>query len=148
MIDTQRIEEEQSRDYPGISVRREGEAVVVHVPVKFRKRSGSCRIVTPEGKRWRSKEVNQPLIEALAKGLRWQEKLESGEVGEIQELARAEGVNRSTISRMMRLTSLAPDIVEKVLAGEEPDGLSLRGLYKELPVEWGEQRVRFSTPRE
>jgi len=44
--------------------------------------------------------------------------------------------------RMLRLTSLAPDIVEAILRGDEPDGLSLEKLRKNLPVRWDEQRAR------
>jgi hypothetical protein len=41
---------------------------------------------------------------------------------------------------MLRLTSLAPDIIEAVLRGDEPSGLSLEKLRKNLPVRWDEQR--------
>jgi len=41
---------------------------------------------------------------------------------------------------MPRLTSLAPDIIEAILRGDEPDGLSLRKLQKNLPVRWDKQR--------
>jgi len=44
---------------------------------------------------------------------------------------------------MLRLTSLAPDIVEAILRGEEPEGISLRRLQKALPVGWREQRERW-----
>jgi hypothetical protein len=37
---------------------------------------------------------------------------------------------------MLRLTSLAPDIVEAILRGDEPNGLSLERLRKNLPVRW------------
>jgi hypothetical protein len=45
--------------------------------------------------------------------------------------------------RILRLTSLAPDIVEAILRGEEPEGISLRRLQKGLPVCWREQRERW-----
>ena len=44
---------------------------------------------------------------------------------------------------MLRLTSLAPDITEAILRGEEPDGLSVEKLRKNLPVEWEEQRKSY-----
>ena len=40
------------------------------------------------------------------------------------------------VGRMLRLTSLAPDIIEAILHGDEPDGLSLEKLRKNLPVRW------------
>ncbi len=41
---------------------------------------------------------------------------------------------------MLRLTSLAPDTVEAILRSDEPDGLSLEKLRKDLPARWEEQR--------
>ncbi|NQU76548.1 MAG: hypothetical protein HQ546_09580, partial [Planctomycetes bacterium] len=46
MYDTAVIENEQKRRYPGLSVRREGEAVVVHIPMRFRRRNGRQMILT------------------------------------------------------------------------------------------------------
>ena len=52
------------------------------------------------------------------------------------------GVMPSTyVGCMLRLTSLAPDIIEVILRGDEPDGLSLEKLRKNLPVRWEEQRM-------
>ncbi len=44
---------------------------------------------------------------------------------------------------MLRLTSLAPDIIKAILRGVEPDGISLEKLRKNLPVKWEEQRERW-----
>jgi hypothetical protein len=55
-------------------------------------------------------------------------------------LAHAVGCDRAYLGRMLRLTSLAPDIIEAILRGDEPDGLSLEKLRKNLPVRWEEQR--------
>lgn len=65
----------------------------------------------------------------------------------IEDLAQALGVDRSYAGRLLRLTSLAPDIVEAILRGDEPDGLSLRKLQKELPMCWREQRGRWAAGR-
>ena len=48
------------------------------------------------------------------------------------------------VGRLLRLTSLAPDIIEAILRGDEPDGLSLEKLRKNLPVRWDEQRGMWS----
>ena len=44
---------------------------------------------------------------------------------------------------MLRLTSLAPDITEAILRGDEPAGLSLEKLRKNLPVRWEQQRACY-----
>ena len=58
-------------------------------------------------------------------------------------MAQALGVDRTHVGRTLRLSSLAPDIVEAILRGDEPDGLSLEKLRKNLPVRWDEQRERW-----
>ena len=52
-------------------------------------------------------------------------------------------MDRSYVSRIMRLTLLAPDIVEAIVEGREPSGLSLERLVKKMPVVWREQREEF-----
>ncbi len=50
-------------------------------------------------------------------------------------------MDRSFVARVLRLTLLAPDIVRAILAGEEPDGLTYKGLCEgSFPVVWEEQR--------
>ncbi len=50
------------------------------------------------------------------------------------------GVDRTYAGRMLRLTSLAPDIIEAILRGDEPEGVNLEKLRKNLPMRWDEQR--------
>jgi hypothetical protein len=143
MRETAVIEKEQQDRYPGLTVRRDGNAVVVHIPAQFRQRRGR-RVVLPDGVAPKSakddRKLNQPLVEALARGHRWQEQLEAGKHASIDDLAKEHTVDRSYVGRMLRLTSLAPDIVEAILRGDEPEGMSLEKLRRELPVVWGEQR--------
>ena len=138
------IEKEQQYHYPGLRVRRENGAVVVHVPVRFRRRMGRQMVLTPEGHQAQpERQANRPLVEALAKAHRWQEQLEAGEHASLDDLAHANRVDRSYVGRLLRLTSLAPDIVEAILRGDEPNGISLEKLRRELPVRWEEQRERW-----
>jgi hypothetical protein len=66
--------------------------------------------------------------------------LETGRYGTIDELAAAEKINSSYVSRLLRLTLLAPDIVEAILDGRQPENATLPGLMEPFPVEWGRQR--------
>ena len=88
-------------------------------------------------------DANRTLIAAIAKGRRWQSQLESGEYPSIEDLAHAVGCDRTYIGRMLRLTSLAPDIIEAILRGDEPDGISLTKLRRDMPVRWDEQRQQW-----
>jgi hypothetical protein len=66
--------------------------------------------------------------------------MEAGHYGTIDELAAAEKINSSYVSRVLRLTLLAPDIVEAILDGRHPEGMTLPRLMKPFPVEWEAQR--------
>ncbi|MBD3293608.1 MAG: hypothetical protein GF393_11845 [Armatimonadia bacterium] len=77
-------------------------------------------------------------------GYRWQAQIESGEYASLEDLTHSVGYGRTYVGRMLRLTSLAPDIIEATLRGDEPDGLSLEKLRKNLSVRWDEQREAYT----
>lgn len=60
------------------------------------------------------------MVKALARAFRWRELLENGEYSTIREIAAAEKINESYVSRVLRLTLLAPPVVEAILAGRQP----------------------------
>jgi len=124
----------------------------VTVPMKLMRRSGR-KVVIPAVTTMRPQgqapampttvETN-PLTLALARGFRWRALLETGEYATHHDLAKCLGVTRPYVSRMVRLTLLAPDIIETILDGREPSGLSVEALaVEELPGEWGDQRKEF-----
>ncbi len=139
------IEREQGIRYPGLTVRQDADAIMVHIPMQLRSRLGRTYLVTPDGQMAeRSRQANEPLVEAIAKAYRWQEWLESGKYAGPTELARDLGLDRKYVARIFGLTSLAPDIVQAILAGDEPSGLSLTQLCKGVPERWEEQRREWS----
>jgi hypothetical protein len=71
----------------------------------------------------------------------WQELLHSGRYASITELAAALDVDRPYIGRILRLALLTPDIVEAIVEGREPSGVSLEQLGKGMPMEWERQRT-------
>jgi hypothetical protein len=85
------------------------------------------------------REANGTLVSALAKAHRWQEQLESGQYAGLEDMAAANGVDRTYVGRMLRLTSLAPESIERILTGDDPEGISLAKLRTNLPVVWKEQ---------
>jgi hypothetical protein len=83
--------------------------------------------------------TNRGLAVMIARAHRWRDLLEGGQYPTIRALAADLGVDNSYVARILRLTLLAPDLIEAILAGTEPDGLSLERLYR-APVGWEEQR--------
>ena len=87
-------------------------------------------------------QLDGTLIKAFARAHGWQRMLESGEYGTLAELADAERISRSYVCRVLRLTLLAPDVVERILDGRPTVGLAQ--FLKPFPVEWEKQREQFS----
>ncbi len=65
--------------------------------------------------------------------------IESGQVATISELANRLDVDASYVARILKLTTLSPTIVEAILMGNEPDGLSLNILERSFPKDWKDQ---------
>ena len=135
-------EQALNEKYPGRTVYREGDRIVVNIPVRFRKRNGRQMIFAAggDGVENKSKSDDNALVVALARAWQWQEELESGEYSTVEELASANKIDVSYVRRMLRLNSLAPDIVEAILQNNAPDHISLRTLYRGIAPSWAEQR--------
>ena len=65
--------------------------------------------------------------------------METGDFATIEEIAEAENINPSYISRVLRMTLLAPEIVEAILAGRQPEGLTMARAMQPFPWEWQRQ---------
>ena len=129
-----------------ITLQRDGESIRIHIPLKFKKRGGRKEIITPDGLPpvvLDRKPYQKPLVIALARAHRWQKLLDEGEVRSISELARRFQVDASYVSRIIRLTLLAPNIVEAILNGQEPSGLSLEKLTMAFSSVWTVQKSSF-----
>jgi hypothetical protein len=123
----------------------EGNHLVVRIPLTFKRRGGCKEIIVPQGVDVQDQaqpRINGALVLAVARAHRWRELLESGRYATIRELAADLGLDNSYVARMLRLTLLAPDLIEAILDGTEPDGLSLAKLVN-LPPLWREQRERL-----
>ena len=116
--------------------------LTVRVPLTLRNNGGRKQMVSPEGANWGAPRprVDNTMVKAIARAHRWKRLLESGRFASVTELAEVEKINQSYLCRVLRLTLLAPDIVEAILDGRQPAGMQLGALMKPLPVEWGQQR--------
>jgi hypothetical protein len=114
------------------------QTLTVVIPLSVKPRGGRKAMVTP-GVLALERRQDITLIKAVARAFRWRRMLETGRFGTINELAAAEKINSSYVSRVLRLTLLAPDIVEAILDGRQPEGMTLPALMEPFPVEWKEQ---------
>ena len=102
----------------------DGHTLTVLIPLAVKPRGGRKAIITP-GVLDVEPRHDITLIKAVARAFRWQRMLETGRFATITELAAAEKINASYVSRILRLTLLAPDVVEAILDGRQPEGKRL-----------------------
>ena len=88
-------------------------------------------------------QEDQTLSEVLAQGQRWFEQWRRGEVASLRAIVQSAGKSERQVSQVIRAAFLAPDLVEALLQGRRPAQLSVRGVMKELPWDWNEQRRRL-----
>lgn len=118
------------------------------IPLKFAKRSGRSVITTVED----AMKVTAPhdplpdttLMNALAKAFHWQRLLDRGIVHSGTEIAQKENMDLATVNEILRLTLLDPEIVEGILRGHQPEGLTMNWLNTNpIPWEWKDQRDKI-----
>jgi hypothetical protein len=132
----------------GDNWRLDGDTITVSIPMAWKRRGGRKVIIAPNGgDAWAPAKPrpDETLIRALARAHRWKRMLEEGRCQSTVEIADAEGITRSFVSRLLRLTLLAPDIVEVIIDGRQPKGMQLEELTKTLPSRWEEQRKTVLT---
>ena len=121
-------------------------AVTVSIPIRIRRYGGRKQVVVPLGVSIGLNAVGAPtaLQVALARGHRWLRQIESGKMANIAAIAKVENVDRSYISRMVNLTTLASEIQAAILDETLPHTVSLFDLASDTPLSWEVQRVRVA----
>jgi len=114
------------------------DTITVHGPFRFVKRGGRKKILLPEGT-MQKQMADNTLIKALARAFRWKQMLETGNFVTIAELAKQEGIAPSYMTRVVRLTLLAPDTVEAILDGRQGPKVTLAKMFEPFPHEWSRQ---------
>ena len=119
----------------------------IHIPMHIRRMRGRKMIFAPQALDGSvpdsPSDVQGAVVQALARAFLWSDAIESGAVGSVSDLAKALDIDNSYMVRILKLTTLAPDIIEAILNGEEPSGLSLARLIRTFPMDWEKQRVDF-----
>ena len=122
-----------------------GQQRVTVVPLTIRRKQNRKVMIPPPG----DDSVlgtgghDLPMIRMLGKAFYWQRLLDEGRYPTANDLARSLKLEPGWVAEVLRLTTLAPDIIESVLEGRQPRDLNLhtlRGRRDQLPRDWGEQR--------
>lgn len=118
----------------------------VHIPLNLKRTSGRKRIILREEPEHRASAndhciaYRNAMLIAIARGFRWRKLLDEGRYMSIRQMADDLGIVAPYMSRLIRLTFLAPDIIEAIVDGREPDGMSIEKLRRPMPLLWEEQR--------
>jgi hypothetical protein len=121
---------------------RREQTVSVTAQFAIHKRGGRKLVITPGGTTASPAQrarVDSALLKALARGFRWRKLLETGDFSTIEEIAHSENINPSYVSRVLRLTLLSPETIEAILAGRQPEGLTMARAMRPFPGEWRRQ---------
>jgi hypothetical protein len=130
----------------GAHLSPDGRTLTIQVPMTFKTRGGRKLVISPDGvPTWATPRarVDNTMVKALARAFRWRRLLENGAYATIEEVAAGEDINTSYVSRVLRLTLLAPDIIEMIVDGRQPSELTLAKLLKPFPVDWKDQASSF-----
>lgn len=111
------------------------DVITVQVPFRVVKRGGRKEMQLPDGATL-SRKPDSTLVKALARAFRWKRMLDSGEFTTIAELAEREGIAPSYMTRVLRLSLLAPDIIEAILDGKQGSEVTLARVLEPFPNEW------------
>ncbi len=121
----------------------DGRTFTVRVPILIRRRGGRKLVLAPNGTNVTTspvcRRIDNAMVKAIVRAFRWREMLESGRHATIAEIAASEKINESYVGRVLRLTLLAPEMIDAVLGGWQPADLQLDDLLRRFPVEWSEQ---------
>lgn len=126
---------------------RDGRTISVHIPITIRQHGGRKQVVTPaDAAPWvpRAARIDTTLVKAVVRAHRWRDMLESGRYVTVRDLANAESINESYLSRVLRLTLLAPTIIQQILEGNQSADLELDDLLRPMSLNWIQQSNKYT----
>ncbi len=124
--------------------------VTVYIPWRLKKRGGRKLVLASDGSPVAPTDaprIENAMIKVLVRAFRWRKLLDSGAYALVGELALAEGIDPSYLGRALRLTLLAPDIVEAILDDRLPENVGVAEILGPWPAEWGGQHYELQKYR-
>ena len=114
------------------------DAITIEAPFRMRRRGVEVKLHLGDA----PAEVDRRLVQNIAKARRWLDRIIAGQT--FSEIAEAEGTSKRRVQDLVDLALLAPDLLEAIVAGEQPIGLTSDYLIKTgFPALWSEQRIQF-----
>ena len=120
--------------------------VITEIPMRFRRHGGKTVVIHPAGDRvveHSTARSDHTLIKVIARAFRWERLLRNGTYATVDEIAKKEKISPSYVSRVIRITLLAPEIVNTVLEARHPPTFTMREVLNPFPLHWDEQLKKF-----
>jgi hypothetical protein len=120
-------------------------AITRSFPMQLKRRGVELRLIVGDHHR-SAATVDLPLLKAVARAHRWFDELSTGKASSLAEIARRERLAVRYVGRVIRLAFLAPDIVETIVEGRQPTGLTAEAVTRhiEMPLEWRSQKTALN----
>jgi site-specific DNA recombinase len=118
---------------------------MIEVPARLKRCGRQKRIlITDRNDGGELSQINESLVRALNQAFKWEQKVRAGH--SMEAIAKEEKIGRTYVSRVVKLAFLAPDIVETIIDGRQPQDLKIKTLFRDLPMDWVEQRRMLGFP--
>ncbi len=117
-------------------------SITVFVPISFKRTGGRKMIMTPtqQALKYADPKERDSLVVGVLRAYRWLDLLETRTAKTAREIAIKENISHTYISKLLKVTILAPDIIEAILDGRQPPNLTLADCCKPMPHDWDGQR--------
>jgi DNA invertase Pin-like site-specific DNA recombinase len=129
------------REAPSQSKGKDRRPIQIEVPVRFRRRGVEAKLIVPDQRKATS-ESDANLVKALARAHDWFGRILRGEASGVGEIACAESLDRTYVTRVICLAFLSPEITNAVLTGRQPTTLTVKWLISSAlaqPLLWPDQ---------
>ena len=131
---------------PVVKILRQGQGRVLEVPWAITRRGGRTELRLKGAPVRTPAQPHAGFVTAVGRAFQWKDELLAGKVSTIQALAHREGLTRRYVMRVLRLSFLAPDLIDAILAGQRPLAFTLEPFRRPIPLEWAVQRKFFGFP--
>ena len=125
------------------------DTIQVFVPFKLRKKNGRPKILPPADYRPSEDNAQDPqILRAIGRAWAWRRRMEAGEFDTVRDLATAVNLAEGHVSRQLRLTYLAPEVLKRLVFGREVTAVTVMQLTESAALSWADQAKRvFAYPR-
>ena len=131
-------------DPRAVSFQGHSDVLRLTLEARFKRCGGEMRLLVPPDLPGQVRPNPVPsLLKVIARARQWYEWVIAGKVWGGRSIAQKTGFDERHVSQILECAFLAPDIVEAILDGRQPENLTWKKLTRHMPIIWVEQRKRL-----